>query len=236
LGTYLPRRTLRTLPLSPAGVPQSLINEQIFFWNDDLPFDAVKNSSARPTLVTSGGSVLSEGSYSWFFTVMPAATEMSLPVGRRRLFNVSVVVCYKRNLLPASVGTLDGEHTAYINSNNVTAPKLAGFPGMGIGGGTVQFDNSVNVNNIINVKENQWVMLYHLDTSTPSTPQLNRCNWYRVVGQGKTTNASGVSTTNLSLIGPDWDPTLDATLVVVPGAIGVYSTTMELDWDPLWTK
>ncbi len=29
---------------------------------------------------------------------------------------------------------------------------------------------------------------------------------------------------------------MQATLVVVPGVIGVYNTTMELDWDPLWTK
>ena len=56
---------------------------------------------------------------------------------------------------------------------------------MGIGGGTVQLNSSVNV------KENQWVMLYHLHVdpvgnavSYPGYPQLNRCYWYRVVGVG----------------------------------------------------
>jgi hypothetical protein len=228
---FLPRRTLRTMPLSPAGAPQSIINAEQFFWNDDLPFDTIKNSSARPKQVSNTG----EGSYSWFFTAMPVATEMSLPVASRRLFNVSVVVCYKRNFQvsdpnnfypvgPTITQTFDGEHTANISS-------VVGFPGMGIGGGTVQLDPGSKVN----VKENQWVLLYHLhlDPTTQAPiagyPQMNRCNWYRVVGVGADTNT-------LSLNGPDWDPNLSAALVVVPGAIGVYTTTMELDWDPLWTK
>ncbi|MGD0381920.1 MAG: hypothetical protein ABSA77_00265, partial [Thermoguttaceae bacterium] len=219
---FLPRRTLRTAPLSPTNVPQTLINEQLFFWSDDLLFDAPKNSIARPTLV----STTSKGDYSWFFTVMPAATEMTLPVAKRRLFNVSVAVCYKRNFQiyddstqnfypgnPTTTNTLDGEHVAKISA-------ITGFPGMGIGGGTVQLNSAVNV------KENQWVMLYHVDDTFP---QRNRCYWYRVVGVGKDANM-------LSLNGPDWEANLSAALVVVPGVIGVYNTTIELDWDPLWTK
>jgi hypothetical protein len=234
---FLPRRTLRTMPLTPAGAPQQLINGQLFFWSDDLPFDAPKNSIARPTLLPT----TSKGDYSWFFTVMPAATEMTLPVAQRRLFNVSVAVCYKRNFQiydkynfypgnSTTTKTLDGEHVAAINA-------ITGFPGMGIGGGTVQLDAGSNVN----VKENQWVMMYHLhldNTGTPISgyPQLNRCNWYRVVGVGKTVNLSGNAITYINLNGPDWDPNLSAALVVVPGVIGVYNTTVELDWDPLWTK
>jgi hypothetical protein len=222
---FLPRRTLRILPLSPGIAPtwppQKLINAELFFWNDDLPFSAIKNSTARPTMVSS----ISEGSYSWFFSAMPVATEMSLPVASRRLFNVSVVVCYKRNF--QNIDSLDGEHTATIDAGPT------GFPGMGIGGGTVQLNSSVLglsgtgtvIGTSVNVKENHWVMLYHLDANH----QLNRCYWYRVVGVGGTTNT-------LSLVGPDWDYNLSAILVVVPGAIGVYNTTMELDWDPLWTK
>jgi len=220
--TYLPRRTLRTAPLSPSTVPSGIllpVASPIFFWNDDLPFGAAPNSTARPSLESS----TSKGDYSWFFTVMPVGTELSLPVANRRMFNVSVVVCYKRNLLSDSVGTLNGEQTANITANTTAA--INGFPGMGIGGGTIKLDAGSNVN----VKENQWVMLYHLDSTYP---QLNRCQWYRVVGVGK--DSSG--TPLLSLVGADWDPTLPATLVVVPGAIGVYTTTMELDWDPLWTK
>ncbi|MGA2799143.1 MAG: hypothetical protein ABSE63_16310 [Thermoguttaceae bacterium] len=229
---FLPRRTLRTLPLAPGVVPQQPINEQLFFWSDDLPFDAPKNSTSRPKLV----STTSQGDYSWFFTVVPVATEMALPVASRRLFNVSAAVCYKRNFQifydpnnlyanSPTTNTLDGEHTAHISANTATT---TGFPGMGIGGGTVQLDAGSKVN----VKENQWVMLYHLhvdNTGSPISgyPQMNRCNWYRVVGVGGNT---------LSLNGPDWDYNLDAVLVVVPGVIGVYNSTMELDWDPLWTK
>jgi hypothetical protein len=257
ISIFLPRRTLRILPLAVSSTypqpPQALINEQLFYWSDDLPFDVPKNSVIRPALIkTSTGVVTTSlGDYSWFFTVMPVATEMSLPVASRRLFNVSVAVCYKRNfriydpsnLYPNSPSTnaLDGEHTATINLNT-------GFPGMGIGGGTVQLNGSVNV------KENQWVMLYylHVDPSTgaplPGYPQMNRCRWYRVVGVGQSVDANKNPITYLSLSGPDWDlcgaawnpasnkPPAQAVLVVVPDVIGVYNATMELDWDPLWTK
>ena len=248
---FLPRRTLSSKPLTQIYIPQNTdlisttgLADQIFFWNDDLPFDAPKNSIARPTLV----STTSEGNYSWFFTAMPAATEMSLPVAGRRLFNVSVAVCYKRNFQvydpskpPSAVVThaLDGEHTASIR-------LIDGFPGMGIGGGTVKLD----AGNQVKVKENQWVMLYylHLNPATgnpllPAYPVMNRCNWYRVVGVGGNTNTLSLSGPDWDLYGPAWvpdnpssDPPYRATLVVVPGVIGVYTTTMELDWDPLWTK
>jgi hypothetical protein len=217
-GGALPRRTLRTLPFG-----STLINENTFFWPDDLLFETPKDVNTRPSLIAGGTS---EGNYSCFYSVMPAGTELSMPVGRRRHFTVLVVVCYKRNFevydpsQPLSAtNNLEGEHTAAINSNSGT-PQ--GFPGMGLGGGTVVLNNQVNV------KENQWVMLYHLD----STPQLNRCHWYRVVGVGKT-DLSGTTYPTLSLVGPDWDPSLSATLVVVPGVIGVYTTTMELDNDLL---
>ncbi len=237
---FLPRRTLRAIPLMPNQSihPPAIspaLAEQLFFSFDDLPFSETKNSSERPRLITVIDPIthiprmVSEGTYSWFFTVLPATTEMSLPVAQRRLFKVSVVVCYKRNFDLASLGTSQGEHTAIITANTPTT--INGFPGMGLGGGTVKLDAGSSVN----VKENQWVMLYHLHIdpvtgiTLPGYPELNRCHWYRVVGVGGNTNT-------LSLVGPDWDPTLSATLVVVPGAIGVYTTTMELDWDPLWTK
>ncbi len=92
-------------------------------------------------------------------------------------------MCYKRNFQPASLGTLEGEHAANITAN--TATIINGFPGQGIGGGTIQLDAGSKVN----VKENQWVMLYHLHfegTNNPA-PSMNRCNWYRVVGVGKDT-------------------------------------------------
>jgi prepilin-type N-terminal cleavage/methylation domain-containing protein len=239
----LPRRTLRTMPLMPGIAPQQLINAQLFYWADDLPFNAPKNSAQRPVLVpardpVSGAtSVVSQGDYSWFFSVLPAASDAQidyrtspptvspLPVAQRRVFNVSVAVCYKRNfrvydpsnLYPGNstaVRTMDAEQAARIEAG------AGGFPGMGLGGGTVQ------PNDTVNAKENEWVMLYHVDDTYPAR---NRCNWYRVVGVGTSTNT-------LSLDGSDWDSSLSAVLVVVPGVIGVYNTTMELDWDPLWTK
>jgi hypothetical protein len=179
------------------------------------------------------------GDYSWFVTVVPAASENKtdysttpptvnpLPIAQRRLFNVSIVICYKRNFSPASIGTFDGEHTANI------AAGVTGFPGMGIGGGTVVLNQRVNA------KYNQWVMLYiiHKDSSGNVIPQLNRCNWYRVVGTAMDVSSGPMITLN----GPDLvqdvqDPNLQAVMVVIPGVIGVYNTTMELDYDSLWMK
>ncbi len=112
-GLYLPRRTLRAesdnifpihlAPLSISHVPvvdfsnvdyQNFI-KQIFFWNDDLPFSTPKSAAQRPNLIPYtytdpvSGKVITgiagESSYSWFFTALPAATEVSLPVASTAL-------------------------------------------------------------------------------------------------------------------------------------------------------
>jgi hypothetical protein len=38
----------------------------------------------------------------------------------------------------------------------------------------------------------------------------------------------------LTLDGPDWIVTPTTKLLVIEGAIGAYTSTVELDYDPLW--
>lgn len=97
------------------------------------------------------------------------------------------------------------------------AVAVSSFLGGGYGGGTIQL--ALPVSDI--VKTDQWVML----TNSVGVPVVAK--WYRVVGVGAD---------YLSLVGPDWDPTVAATMVVVEGVTGVYTTTVHLDADCIWSR
>ena len=88
----------------------------------------------------------SDPSFSWFLTVSPKQ--------QPRVYNVSVVVCYKRVLTQTS-GQPDGEQAVDITAAD-------GFLGGGYGGGTVQLAMPLDTNlthPINRLKDNQWVML-----------------------------------------------------------------------------
>ena len=59
--------------LSPAtGIQYTLAEaEQVFTWQDDLVFDMPEDVTMRPSIMTTG--LDSQGDYSWFLTVTPAA-------------------------------------------------------------------------------------------------------------------------------------------------------------------
>ena len=144
-----------------------------------------------------------------------------MPVANRTSYNVSVVVCYQRNLLLNTAGTApDGEHTA----NVIT---IAG----GIGGATITLDTSAPnlaaTTDLLNsLAKNQWVLL--IGTNSNVTPATTVAQWYRVVNMGNT------ATPQLDLVGPDWDMTnynttntnVTVTLVAVDGVTGVYTATL----------
>ncbi len=198
----LPRITL----LVPPGVP---ISPEIFRWSDDLIFTMPEDMSPpqqgdRPVPVPDVvGNPQSEGNFSWFLTVCPSPSDivLSVPVGLRRNYTVSVVVCHKRDFT-------GGEY-----ASPVTFPA-----GIGYGGGTIQ----VTIPAVLeHIKTDQWVMLSSIDTRV--------AKWYRVVGVGDQ---------YLSLVGPDWDVGTynNPVMVVVEGVTGVYTTTVHLDADCIWTR
>lgn len=216
------RITLR----SPTGNPLTLAEaEQIFRWHDDLVFSLPEdmrpspaNDSDRPQSADPSGVPQAAGKYTWLVTVTPAAAEADLGVADKTLYSVSVAVCYgNRLVLDEQTGLPAGEHTAGVLK----------FLGNGYGGGGVQ------LNLVVDVKENEWIMLCG----------GSHCKWYRVVSAGEVEVDSdgnptpgGTPVTALSLVGPDWDTAIAATAVAIDRVVGVYTTTVELDSSLLWSE
>jgi hypothetical protein len=103
---------------------------------------------------------------------------------------------------------------------NVTCDSAVGYGGIGIS----------YAGNAPIPKENQWGLLY--STAVGSS----QASWYRVVSAGY----DGTNT-RVTLVGPDWNGGTGAAanpvrLIVIPGVTGVYTTTVELDNDVIWSK
>ncbi len=197
------------------------VNANDFFWQDDLAYARPEDATAaagrangeRPMPMPGRANQVADGNFSWFLMVAasPGEANAGLAWDQRRQFTVSAVVCYKR--LFDNSGTKPGEK--YI-SGGVTCDDDIGYGGIGI---------EFSVPLVVEVKRNEWVLL---TTSKQST-------WYRVVGIG--TDGSG--TTRMSLVGPDWyggGKDGSASLVIVEGVTGVYTTTIQRDADGIWAK
>jgi len=228
---------LGSLPRTNYASMNKFQADDLFRWRDDLIYFQPKDMTAgnsptngeRPagaftdsnystistTINTTTGVVIpaSEGNYSWFLTVAPQIVN-SVNTGT---FSVAAVVCYKRVLTKNSSGQPDGERN--ILSTNVTCDSSPSYGGVGI---------TIKGNVIAGpppLKSNEWILLY-------STTQ---CTWYRVVSVGYDASAVPPST-RIALVGPDWYGGSSATVVVVGGVTGVYTTTVQLDDDKIWTR
>jgi hypothetical protein len=260
---------------------RSFINGTAFNWPDDLGLETTENTVDRPFINAAASTNpayrldnMRSLDYSYLISVSPNSAEQSsqyalgqaLPLKNRRLFDVTVVVFFKRNF------------DLTLSSNN----NLAGFPegewiadvrgisGLGAGavspgGGTIalgapwwqpnttawtknyayrikgnatagqlpgnatNFDNS-NILDITSslpgVREGQWVMLWD--------SVYGRSAWYRVIGVNFPDTPTAANPATLTLDGPDWIVTATTKLIVIDGAIGAYTSTVELDYDPLW--
>jgi hypothetical protein len=199
LTTLGPMNRVNIYTQVPGGTLLTAVQARdLFRWHDDLVFEYPTTPSVRPTIPTFG--LTSEDTFSWFLTVVPQVVQ-GVPTGT---YTVSVVVCYKRVLAATSESTTTIAASTYDGSGNLL--NANGFPGFGIGGGSVVLDNPIN-----GVKNDQWVML----------AGGGKANWYRVVSAGPS------PTTNLTLMGPDWDPHIAAALVVIDGVTGVYTATVQ---------
>jgi len=91
------------------------------------------------------------------------------------------------------------------------------FIGGGYGGGGVVLSGAVEV------REGEWIMLC----------DAAECKWYRVVSVGQ---IPGANNTRLRLSGPDWDVNRNANpqAVIPRSVVGVYSTAVEVERNPLW--
>lgn len=151
--------------------------QRLCLWNDDLmfapspddpdgrPHAMVLTSDTSPpsvSLWTNGMNVLrdeSEGNYSWLLTVTPIGETVTIAgnnyvdIDRSLSCQVSVVVFFKRDLVPSTWGDTLAERMA------------SSLTGGGIGGGDVVLGDA-------NVKEDDWVLVG--DSGYPY-------EWYRVV-------------------------------------------------------
>ncbi len=222
----LPRLTTSWVFADPAAPTRA---EQVFRWHDDLLYVLPKDYKGTATngdrpmpspLPTAAPA--SDPSFSWFLTVSPKP--------QPRVYDVSVVVCYKR-IFSLTSGQPAGEQ----------AWDVSFLGGIGYGGGTVQLAGTdpTLTDPINRLKDNQWVMLCGwVPDSTKTTRIPVRCQWYRVVGVNRSSATLASPVSYVSLVGPDWDTTnyANVTLVVVDGVIGVYASTVQLDNDGIWTK
>jgi len=207
------------------------VASEVFRWQDELTYVLPKDMNPpqagdRPQPVAGNQN---EGNFSWFLTVsrVPSdhivdpstgTTLFDVPWAQRRQFSVAVVVCWKRAFTTGNNDPNAGETTV----SNVTCDSPTGYGGIGI-----QYSNST-----VLPRENQWVLLY---SENPTTHAIIQATWYRVVSAG-----NNGTNTRVSLVGPDWNGDgnggTGATLVVVKGVTGVYTTTVQLDNDAIWTK
>jgi hypothetical protein len=197
--------------------------DDIFHWHDDLTYVLPKDKNPpeqgdRPTPVATNAF---DGSFSWFLTVAPSPAEVQagLSWDHRRQFTVSVVVCHKR----AFDATANSPNVGETVVSNVTCDADEGFGGIGI-----HYDDSTSK---VIPKENEWVLL---DSGNTANGLIKQTTWYRVVSVGNDGTA-----TRATLVGCDWQgggSDGKAKLIVVKGASGVYTTTVQLDDDKIWTK
>ncbi len=195
------------------------VRERIFYWNDDLLFDMLEGSDNRPRGFDLDGNGTPDGpiperSYSWFLTVTPSRMVEGAG-GQRRQFTVSVVVCYQRDLkTPTGFTSLDNVLLTGTSSGAIVSGiQVSGSPDLQAG---------------------QWVMLSGLDERKSQFI----AQWYRIT--------AGYDNF-FSLEGPSWpsagtvaqmetEKKIPNQLVVVPGVLGVYTTTFEVNHTPAWLR
>ena len=214
-------------PLKRINLTNVATPEDIFRWQDDLTFDTPSSATARPRgFVRDTNDVIApypqtaseaaatpltgtpspwnmiDGNFSWFLTASPATSSTGV-------YNVSIVVCHKRNLSTA------GETSATVT--NVTG---------GYGGVSISISGDWPGSSKWKLKNNDWILLCSYTGTT-----IYQASWYRVVGVGY----DGTDT-QITLAGPDWNgggATITATSI--EGVSGVYSTTVQLD-SGIWAQ
>ncbi len=174
------------------------VRERIFYWHDDLLFDMREGTSERPRgFPAHGNAPISERSYSWFLTVTPAP---------RRL-NISVVVCYQRDLSAAN-------QTKDLDQDPFTAASSSGT-----------IISGIQVTDARDLEPGQWILLTGKGEYGTTVGQ-----WYRI-----TAGADAY----FAVEGPNWpslggEGKLPTQMAVVPGVLGVYTTSVELNRSPEW--
>ena len=193
--------------------------EEIFRSARRSDFWRTKNTTDRPAPPATGAY---DGSFSWFATVAPQAVEdPSGNVFPTAQACVSIVVCWKRLFTNNVTNTTsDAKDLGETIVSNVKCDSDDGFGGIGI-----EYDKYNNA------QTKRVALLYTVDSAAGT---IRQATWYRVVSAG-----NDGSKTRATLVGSDWHgggSDGSAKLIIVKGATGVYTTTVKLDNDMIWTK
>lgn len=203
-----------------------------------------------------------QGDYSWLVTVTPkpyrdpVAGELLGPdAENRRLYSVSVVVFYKRDLspppLPGTPPSPDDPPAERVVEARILGGGEARLEALTRGDPPPSSPPKFHPPQWLNVKKGEWLLLMANMPRTrrvlyPDDPWLfhpNVCQWYRIVSTGgdpeelpsKTLRKGEPWTRFVTLAGPDWPGPALAQAALFTGVIGVYTETMELDDDgSLW--
>lgn len=227
----MPRVTLKSFV--DTSLPQPLLFERarvladrIFTLQDDLVFDYPSEKTLRPRLLLryvdgstgtnlspSAATAVRENKYSWMMTVVPAESEYDASADGRKLYTLSAVVFYARQL------TADGEGTCDVDRASL---------GPLIGGGDVVLVGA----DAVEVKTGEWILLRGVKGL--GRRPMYQFKWYRVIAADEfnPTAFNGRGGRRLTLAGPDWTDIASCQVLqagVLPGAIGVYTETVELE-------
>lgn len=222
------------------------VASRTFVTHDDLLFGTPDDPQKRPyaafltdtgisTTFASNAAVLdtSPRTYSWLATVTPTFLPSVQPLPNQRIFSVSVVVFFNRDLTVAGSAQRDLEHPGERTAG-------ARFLGTGLGGADVRLylgktGSPPPLKTYLDVTPGHWLMING----------NNVCHWYRVVAVGDISEESvdangnvvpsgGVAswTRVVTLTGPDW-PALAAGFnpahaAVFTDVVDVHTETIDL--------
>lgn len=169
-----------------------------------------------------------EGAYSWMYTVSPVLQEQSVPMGNSRLYMVSIVVFYRRNLDAALTTDIKpNERPVALNQGDLVSTSF------GWGGGdlvlrTANISGYPQTDQFLETQPGEWLMVAATRKQTPSSTSTNLLDstvfqWYRVVntfqGPDPLLTTADLTVRYVTVVGPDWTELADF------GAGGIMGST-----------
>ncbi len=220
--------------------------ESVFTWVDSSGVEVASHATDTESVDLSNYRPiqrLTMGNYSWMMTVMPSMTELETPkqiyfaqnpgatdvqlyeemAKYQKTFEVSVVVFYKRNIIPPESGETPSERMV-----NVLSPTGSDI--------TLAIPNSES-KEYLAIRPKQWLLLVgtSIDTTTSVPTGHRTAKWFRVINTDDEAqdDGSGNWIRNVTLDGADVNEALgnpdNISAVLVDGVVGVYTTTVRLN-------
>jgi len=212
--------------------------ESVFRWRDDLRGGV---NGERPVFMVDNGDLsisAHEGNYSWMAMISPSLQESTVAAklgnpaqAKRLMYNVAVIVFYKREVEP------DGNDREFPRNVRQIVPEEGGFNPTTL---TLTLDTKLLED--VKIVPGQWIMLSHRLNNDPSVGgTIPYHRWYRVAAAGNRFRSASDAYNipiHVQLEGPPWpvgaiDESLRSitrpAVTIHQGVVGVYERTMEFD-------